>query len=293
VIIVGAGPAGLSAAIQLERYAIPARLFESDTAGGLLWNANHVENYPGFPSGISGRELAARFAEHAESAGVRVTLERVVELDWEDGFFRAATSAGVYRSKRAVIASGTKPRLLEGLTIPDSLAKRVHYEVRSLLDVEDARIVIVGSGDAAFDYALNLGRKNDVAILGRGAGSKCLTLLLERARACPRIAYHANTSIASLSAAPEGRLEVKCSGALDGSTLVADYLVGAVGRDPRLDFLAERIRETSSDLEERGLLCYAGDVKNGMCRQTAIAAGDGILAAMRVYQARKGRGDQP
>jgi thioredoxin reductase (NADPH) len=290
-IIVGGGPAGLSAAIQLERYAIPARLFESDSAGGLLWNANLVENYPGVTPGISGRELAERFAAQAAACGVRVTPERVIELDWDDGFFRAATPAGAYRSRRAVIASGTRPRSIDGLEIPDALSRKVFYEVKPLLDVEGARIVVIGSGDAAFDYALNLGRKNDVVILGRGERPSSLPLLVERAAASPRIVYHASALVTSLASAPEGRLSVKCSGALDGATIEADCLICAVGRDPRIDFLSERLRERSPDLEKQGRLYYAGDVKNGMCRQTAIAAGDGILAAMRIYQSLKASRD--
>lgn len=288
VIIIGGGPAGLAAAVQLKRFGLEPRIFEPLGAGGLLWNAHRVENYPGFPGGVSGPDLARLIAAHAESAGVRLSPERVVELAWDEGRFRVTTAAGAYSSRFAVVASGTKPRVLTDFGIPDPIRTKVVYEIRSLSDVEGARIIIVGGGDAAFDYALNVGKNNAVVILNRGGDVKCLPLLYERAMACPKIRYVTNAVVRAVSVAPEGALSVQCSGPGGGFTLGAEYIIGAVGRDPCADFISERLVERMPDLERRGVLHFAGDVKNGMCRQTAVAVGDGVMAAVRVHRALKG-----
>jgi thioredoxin reductase (NADPH) len=278
----------LAAAVQLKRYGLEPCVFEAETPGGLLWSANLVENYPGFPGGVPGRELARLVAVHAVSAGVDVTPELVVELAWEDGHFRAATTAGACRAPFAIVASGTKPRELADFYIPSGVRDKILYDVRSIVDVHDARIVIVGAGDAAFDYALNLGRRNAVVLLNRGESIRCLPLLYERAAVCARISYRATAAVAALGVATDGSVAVECVGPDGRFTINADYLIGAIGREPRLDFVSEDVEERIADLERRGVLYFAGDVKNGMCRQTAIAVGDGVLAAMRIGRAVKG-----
>src|SRR4030067_823709 len=85
VIIIGAGPAGLATAIQLKRYGVTPLLFERAQAGGLLWNANLVENYPGFPSGISGPDLVGLFVRQAQHLSIDVTREEGVEMGFSVG----------------------------------------------------------------------------------------------------------------------------------------------------------------------------------------------------------------
>ncbi len=91
VIIIGAGPAGLATAIQLKRYGVHLLLFERAQAGGLLHNANLVENYPGFPLGISGVDLVNLFMLQAQNLGIDVTYEEVIELSYDRGLFRVKT----------------------------------------------------------------------------------------------------------------------------------------------------------------------------------------------------------
>lgn len=292
VIVVGAGPGGLAAALQLRRQGLEVRLFEEARPGGLLWNANWVENYPGFPGGISGPDLIRAFLSQAAAAGVEIIPEPVLVLGWEDGLFRAETPGGLTRARAAVVASGTRPRLLTGFSIPEALGARVIYEAAGLLDLSGGRVIIVGAGDAAFDFALNLGRQNSVIILNRGDRVRCLPLLRERALALPNISYRPGTAVVGLAFRPAGGMMVECSSPSGPLALQADYLIGAIGRDPSLDFVSAPLRGRLSEFEERGTLHFVGDVNNGICRQTAIAVGDGIRAAMRIQQALQESADE-
>lgn len=280
--IIGAGPAGLTAALQLKRYGIPAVLFEARLVGGLLHNANLVENYPGFPGGIPGVDLVRRFTEQIMRAGVQVTLGEVARLDHDGVVFNLQTQRNTYLARTAILAAGTKAVTFPRAMIPEEVQERVCYEVYPLRDLQEARIVIVGAGDAAFDYALNLAQRNEVLVINRSDSLKCLPLLWERAQASKDIAYQPFTRVTRLSRQPDGGLLISTTG-LDGDgQLEADYLIGALGRMPRLDLLSGLA--DIKNLQAEGKLHIIGDIHRGMYRQTAIAVGDGMLAAMKIYQ---------
>ncbi|MBN2206144.1 MAG: NAD(P)/FAD-dependent oxidoreductase [Candidatus Aminicenantes bacterium] len=283
VLIIGAGPAGIAAAVQLRRYGLSLALLEREAVGGLLRNAGLVENYPGFPDGIPGPSLAALFENHLQRFGVRVTFDEVLRLDYEDGW-RVGTTQAEYRPEVVIVASGTKPKPVP-VPVPEGAQERVFSEVRPLADVRGKAVAIVGAGDAAFDYALNLaGRGNAVTILNRGCEASCLPLLRERASAKPNISYRDRISLRRVEVdAPRGGLKLVA----DRFSLSADYLLFAVGRRPRLDFLADNVKRQARRLVRSGRLYFVGDVHNGRFRQAAIAAGEGLRAALRTC-ARRG-----
>jgi thioredoxin reductase (NADPH) len=288
VLITGAGPAGLAAALQLQRRGVGFILFERGKVGGLLNNANLVENYPGFPGGIEGEKLVELFHRQVGQLGVEVTFEEVRCLDYAAGQFRAETQRTSYAAPFAIVATGTIGNLPEGIQIPPPLGERVLTEIMAIKQATGKRVAIIGAGDLAFDYALNLGRRNDVLILNRSSERKCLPLLWERVGKLPGVTYLEKIQLSEIKVGETGALSLQAISPAGGQTIACDYLVYAIGRRPNTSFLSESLWQSIAELERRGVLHRIGDVKNGIYRQAAIAVGDGILAAMQIIKALEG-----
>lgn len=282
VIIVGAGPAGVAAAVQLKRYDIHPLIFERFEIGGLVREAHSVENYPGFPRGIPGPTLARLLEEHLKRGGIEPQQEEVLDVSIEGGRFSVKTSRGKVEADVVVIASGTLPKKFPGLRIPPEKKGLVHYHVHHLLHVSGKRIVIVGSGDAAFDYALNLSKKNEVVILGRGSNPRCLPILFKRAMENERITYLNGTHLKEVKW-PGEDLTLLCERGGRVMKIETSHILFAIGREPNLSFLSEKVRREMDTLLRQKKLYLVGDVRCGVYRQATIAAGDGIRTAMEIY----------
>jgi thioredoxin reductase len=275
VIIIGGGPCGISCAVQLARCGIKPIIFEKENLGGLLVNANLVENYPGFPKGISGLEMTKLMKEQLKKHKIKVFFEEVLSLSSGGIYPRIKTKRNSFNSKFIVVASGTKPKRFKDCVIPEKLNKKIFYEVYPLRRSRNKIVAIVGAGDAAFDYAISLKKHNKVVILNRKQKTKCIPILFERVKKSANISYKKNIKIQKVALykhaimleciTPEGRISVE-----------ADYLLFAIGREPYLDFISPGI--------ENNRIYLAGDVKNGIFRQTAVAIGDGIKIAMKIYR---------
>lgn len=284
IVIIGAGPAGIAAAIQIKRYGLNPVVLEKDMAGGFLRNANLVENYPGFPEGITGLELVSLFKKQLAKWDIDIIHDEVTGLDFADDIFDVTCTGRSYKARIVMIATGTRPKKNTDIQMPDNAQDKILYDVYPLIDKKDARIAIIGAGDAAFDYAINLARVNHVTIMNRGEKVKCLPLLYDRAIALDRIKYLDDIKIENISGDGSDGFTIEYQHRDKTMRLDADYLIFAIGREPQLNFLSEGFMSMAKNLEIRGLLYFAGDIKNAIYRQIAIAAGDGIMAAMKIHE---------
>jgi len=279
VAIIGAGPSGIAAAIQLKRYGVDPVVFEAERIGGLLNNANLVENYPGFPDGINGAELVKLFAWQGQNRSIKIRFEPVNSLTRHDRKFILETSAGTYHANTVVVASGTRPIMFTDIPIPEQIKDKVFYEVFGLAEVKEKNIAIIGGGDAAFDYALNLSRHNHITIINRSSKTRALPLLLERAQANPQININLDCLLKHIRPHRPDSIELEYQGQRGEGRILVNLLVFAIGRKPRLVFLPPGWKTMEKEIDN---LYFCGDVINGTCRQTAIAVGDGIRVAMEI-----------
>ncbi len=282
--IIGAGPSGIAAGVQLTRYGVSTVVFEGAAVGGLLRNANWVENYAGFPNGIKGIELANRMEQQLRTIGVELIAQHVRQVKWDGKQFRLATSSQELCCEVLIIASGTKPRPFCDAYIEEGARERIFYHVVDMNCPPTAKIAIVGAGDAAFDYALNLAVDHQVEIFNRTDTRRCLPLLWERAKDHSAIRYTPWVQVQRVELGRQNQLQLSLSCAGGREERVVDALLIAIGRDPCLDFLDPEFALQLEALEASGRCYRIGDVKNGMFRQTAIAVGDGLRAAMEIYQ---------
>ncbi|MFQ5884113.1 MAG: NAD(P)/FAD-dependent oxidoreductase [Thermoplasmata archaeon] len=285
VVIIGAGPAGISASVYLQRIGLKPLVLEKGRTGGLLLNANLVENYPGFPDGIGGRELADLFKEQLDHWGIEVRRCEVRMVVPVDGRFKLLTSEDEIESRAVVLATGTKPKKAGILGENELKGARVFYEIRDMPEEEGRDHIVVGSGDAAFDYAMNLSRRaRRVDIVYRSSKPKCIGLLLERVLERENIYLFPDTEPDSLSEV-NGRLRLSCSTSEGEKHLDADYVLIACGREPNwVEVEGTEVASTIGDDCETSVpgLYVAGDVKRGRFRQVGIAVGDGLHTAMSI-----------
>ena len=255
-----------------------------------------MENYPGFPGGVRGEDLIERMSKQLDSLGVRVTRACVENISLSARAFLVKSDGGMFSARTLIVATGTLPRS-DTLGSRSLLGTKIFNELTEMpLDrIAGKRVIVVGGGDAAFDYALNLlGRGADVIVVSRSK-PKCLSLLLARAEAAgAEIVVGANPK--SVAGASSG-VRLLCQRS-DGSVgFTADFVLMACGRVPNLGLLSPALRKKIGKLSiiprtnVPGLF-VAGDVVRGAHRQTGIAVGDGIRAAMLAEEyLRKGAGE--
>ncbi|MBN2417530.1 NAD(P)/FAD-dependent oxidoreductase [bacterium] len=285
VAIIGAGPAGAAAAVQLVRQGIDPLLVERDRPGGLLRQANLVENYPGFPGGISGRELAGRIAEQLTAHGIVPLRDAVISLSRQGRLVLLKTAAAVISSGYVIIASGTRPRRLDPALVAGAPEERILADGMVPGSITGAHIAVIGGGDAAFDYALAAAAAdNRVTILCRSEAVRCLPLLAERAAGAEAITCHTSFRVLRIGCDGEGRCELLCEHRGGREIVRADYVLPAIGRTPELGFLEGAPEHGPRRETARDRLLFAGDVGNGRYRHAAIAAGEGVKAAMIIHE---------
>ncbi len=286
VTILGAGPAGITAALYLKRAGFNPVLLEASEPGGLLRHAYLVENYPGFPQGITGMHLAQLFVKQLHSQGLSITKGTVNQVQQKKKVFQIKTDQGRYYSHALIIATGTHPTKIKLKGSTSIEGTRLFYDPFSIPSQgknTKKRILVIGAGDIAFDYTMTLVQNgHEVIILSRSEPT-CLPLLQERV--LKKGAMIHTQCLPQEIAKDHNTILVKCHQKNQQKEFVTDFILIACGRDPNTSFLSpilNKYLDTISDIPQTALqgLYFAGDIVRGTYRQTGVAVGDGIRAAM-------------
>jgi thioredoxin reductase (NADPH) len=281
VAIVGGGPAGIAAAIQLKRSGIEPVIFEQKRVGGLLHNANRVENYIGFPGGIRGPKLVNLFEKQIKRHEIEIIYKNINLIGFASNNFILKSKAERFAAERVILATGTTPNRLRLPGVDKLTGDKIFYEVSDINEVESKNIAIIGGGDAAFDYALNLaGNRNNITIYVRGDKTSCLPLLATRSINDPNIEIHLDHKLSGIIDQPE-EVELLWD---NGDSNSVDYLLIAIGRTPVQPKFSRDLLSSLNELENSGKIFRIGDLVNGQYRQLSISTGDGIKTAMIIAE---------
>jgi thioredoxin reductase (NADPH) len=293
LIIVGTGPAGLTAAIYAARADLAPLVLEGLQPGGQLTTTTEVENFPGFPEGLDGTELVSRMRRQAERFGARCRQDEVTGSSFEDGRLALTLSGGEELDAQAVIiATGASARYL-GLPSEQKLIGR---GVSGCATCDGAffrgqRVAVVGGGDTAMEDALFLSRLVEkVTIIHRRDAFRASRIMAERVLRNPKIEVRWNSVVDEVKDVEKGEVTgLRLKDTQDGS--LADLEVSgvfvAIGHEPNTRPFAGRLRmNTQGFIETTGArtsvpgVFAAGDVQDPVYKQAVTAAGSGCMAAL-------------
>ena len=291
LLIIGSGPAGLTAAIYAARANLEPIVLAGSTPGGQLMLTSDVENYPGFPDGIQGPDLMNLFRAQAERFGTRIVDVDIDRVDFSARPFRVWARGTEYSGEAVIVATGASALWL-GL---DSEARLRGRGVSACATCDgfffkDKEIAVVGGGDTALEEATFLTRfATKVHLLHRRDQFKASKIMIDRAIANPKIEIHTNTAVDEVmgSAKVDG-LRLRDTATGEQREVPMEGLFIAIGYRPNTEVLRDWL-----DVDEKGYLVVhdetgskidgvfiAGDVHDHRYRQAVTAAGDGCKAAI-------------
>jgi len=291
LVIIGGGPAGLTAAIYAGRARLETLVLAGPLPGGQPANTEMVENFPGFPDGISGPELAQHFRSQAGRFGAEVVLDNVTEVDFSARPFTIHTYGATYQAQAVIVATGAVPRRL-GVPGGDEFFGR-GVSVCATCDgffYRGKRVVVVGGGDSAIAEGLFLTKfADEVIIVHRRDELRATKIYQERAFANPKIRFVWDSVVEEILG-EQTVTGVRVRNVKTGETSVieTDGVFVYVGMAPGTHIFAGQIELDAAgyivtDRRQRtsrpGVFA-AGDVQDPHYRQVVIAAGSGAIAAM-------------
>jgi thioredoxin reductase (NADPH) len=294
LVILGSGPAGLTAALYAARANLAPRVVDGRDPGGQLMTTTDVENFPGFPEGVTGPDLVERMRKQAERFGARFAFDEVTSASFRTGALEVALSGGERLSARAVIvATGASARYLG---IPSEQAL-IGKGVSACATCDGAlfrgrAVAVVGGGDSAMEEALFLTRLcSRVTLVHRRAELRASKIMGERARANPKIEWALGMAVDEVLDPAAGvvrglRLRNVATG--ERRELAVDGLFLAIGHTPNTAPFRGQL-----ELDEQGFIVAdqartnvpgvfaAGDVQDPRFKQAVTAAGSGCMAALQ------------
>ena len=291
MVIVGSGPAGLTAAIYAARANLKPIVLAGSAPGGQLMLTSDVENYPGFPDGVQGPELMNKMRDQAIRFGTRMVDVDVDKVDLSGRPFRLWARGTEYRADSVVVATGASALWL-GLDSETRLRGR-GVSACATCDgffFRDREIAVVGGGDTAFEEATYLTRfATKVHLLHRRDTFRASKIMIDRAREHPKIEIHPNTAVDEVlgDAKVEG-LRLRDTATGDTTELGVQGLFVAIGYRPNTEAFRDWLEvgedgylvihdETRSKIDG---VFIAGDVHDHRYRQAVTAAADGCKAAI-------------
>jgi len=294
VIVIGGGPAGLTAGLYTSRAGLKSLLVERGMFGGQIVNAKHVKNYPGFPEGISGSELGSLMYQQAVKYNLEIITAEVTSLA-QGQSYDISTTEGDFEAASIIIAAGSEYRKL-GITGEKRLSGHgVSYcATCDGFLFRDREVAVIGGGDTAITDALELSQyAKKVYVINRRDQLRAEKLLQERAFALPKLEFIWNTAVDKVSGEKMvSGLELRNIKTGQQSNLKVDGAFVAVGLTSNsrgffntleVDDAGYIVTNEMMATSAPGIFA-AGNIRRNSSRQVATAVGDGATAAMSAFR---------
>jgi len=291
MVVIGGGPAGLTAALYGARGGLKTVVLEMGVPGGQAGQTDIIENYPGFPEGINGLELAMKFSEQAQRFGARIEMAAVQEVELAGNIKKAFAGDKVFEGRTVIIATGASPRFLGVPGEKEFKGRGVSYcATCDGAFFREKKVAVVGGGDSAIEEALYLTRfASQVVIIHRRDSLRAVRVLQDRAKDNPKISFEWSTVVKAIGGENKVQkliLEDVKTGAAREEEF--DGVFVFIGLDPNTDFLGDAVtKDAKGYIVTRENLATsipgvfaAGDVRSKEFRQVSISVGDGAMAAM-------------